>query len=129
MAKDGLFFKKVGDVHPRFKTPGFALIIQAIWSSLITLSGTFEQIITFAMFVSIMFWIAAAASVITLRKKYPDMPRPYKTWGYPITPVIFIAASSGILINTLFEKPVEALAGIFITVLGIPVYYFWKNKS
>jgi APA family basic amino acid/polyamine antiporter len=129
MAKDGLFFKRVGEVHHRYKTPGFALIIQAVWASLITISGTFEQIITFAMFVSIMFWIAAAASVITLRKKYPDMPRPYKTWGYPVTPVIFIIASAGILINTLFEKPVEALAGIAITVLGIPVYYFWKNRS
>jgi len=128
MAKDKLFFQRVGRVHPRFKTPSFSIFIQALWSSILVLSGTFEQIITFAMFVSIIFWIAAAASVFTLRKKYPDLRRPYKTWGYPIVPIIFIIASSGILINTLFEKPVESLAGVLITIIGIPVYYFWKKK-
>ncbi len=106
-----------------------AIFIQAIWSCILALSGTFEQLITFAMVVSIMFWIAATASVFTLRKKFPDMPRPYKTWGYPSIPIIFIIASSGILINALIEKPVESLAGIGITILDIPVYYFWKKRS
>lgn len=129
MAKDDLFFSKVSQVHPRFKTPAFAIIIQAVWASVLALSGTFEQIITFVIFVSILFWIAGTASVLTLRKKRPDLPRPYKTWGYPVMPIVFIVASTGILINTLFEKPVESLAGLGITVLGIPVYYYWKRKS
>jgi APA family basic amino acid/polyamine antiporter len=129
MAKDDLFFSRVSQVHPRFKTPAFAILIQAIWASVLALSGTFEQIITFVMFVSIIFWIAGTASVFTLRKKQPDLPRPYKTWGYPIMPIVFIVASTGILINTLFEKPVESLAGLGITVLGIPVYYYWKNRG
>ncbi len=129
MAKDNLFFKRMAEVHPRFRTPGFAILIQAIWSSLIALSGTFEQIITFAMFVSIMFWIAAAASVFTLRKKHPEMPRPYKTWGYPVVPLIFIFASAGILLDTLIEKPIESLAGIALTLVGIPLYFYWKNKN
>jgi APA family basic amino acid/polyamine antiporter len=129
MAKDRLFFRKVSEVHPRFKTPGFAILVQAIWASLLTLAGTFEQIFTFAMFIAIAFWIAATASVFTLRKKFPDLPRPYKTWGYPFVPALFILASSGILINTLFEKPVEALAGILFTALGIPVYLYWKRKK
>jgi len=129
MAKDKLFFQRVASVHPRFHTPAFAIVIQCIWSCLLALSGTFEQLITFVMVVSIMFWIAATASVFTLRKKFPDMPRPYKTWGYPYIPIIFIIASSGILINALIEKPVESLAGIGITILGIPVYYFWKKRS
>ena len=129
MAKDGLFFRKVSLVHPRFRTPGFAILIQAVWASILTLVGTFEQIFTFAMFIAIVFWIAATASVFTLRKKFPDLPRPYKTWGYPVVPAVFIIASLGILLNTLIEKPVEALAGILLTVMGIPVYYYWKRKK
>jgi APA family basic amino acid/polyamine antiporter len=128
MAKDGLFFRKVAHVHPRFRTPGFSILIQAIWASLLTLLGTFEQILTFAMFIAILFWIAATASVFTLRKKRPDLPRPYKTWGFPIVPAIFIIASTGILLNTLMEKPVEALTGLLLTVLGIPTYYYWNLR-
>ena len=129
MAKDGLFFKKVAKINPKFKTPGFAIFIQAIWASILALSGTFDQLLTFVMFIAIIFWIAAAASVFTLRKKRPDLPRPYKTWGYPAIPIIFIIASSGILLNTLIEKPVESLAGLDITVIGIPIYFFWKLKQ
>ena len=129
MAKDGLFFRNVSRIHPRFRTPGIAILIQAIWASLLTLVGTFEQIFTFAMFIAIVFWIGATASVFTLRKKLPDLPRPYKTWGYPVVPALFILASLGILLNTLLEKPVEALAGIILTALGIPVYYYWKRKK
>ena len=129
MARDKLFFSKASQVHPRFKTPGFAIIIQGIWASILTLAGTFEQLFTFAMFIAISFWIAATASVFTLRKKFPVLPRPYKTWGYPVVPIIFILASLGILLNTLIEKPVEALAGILFTALGIPVYFYWKRKQ
>ncbi|MFC2163726.1 APC family permease [Acidobacteriota bacterium] len=129
MARDRLFFRRVANVHPRFRTPGFALFIQAVWASLLTLSGSFEQLFTFAMFMAIIFWITAAAAVFTLRKKYPDLPRPYKTWGYPFVPIIFIIASSGILINTLVEKPVESMTGLGITALGIPVYYYWRRKK
>jgi APA family basic amino acid/polyamine antiporter len=116
-------------VHPRFRTPAYAVLIQAVWSCFLALSGSFEQIITFVMFVSILFWIAAAASVFTLRKKRPDLPRPYKTWGYPAVPILFIVAASGILINTLIERPVQSLSGIGLTVIGIPVYTYWKRKT
>jgi len=75
-----------------------------------------------------MFYIATVASVFVLRKKHPDLPRPYKTWGYPIIPIIFIIVSFGILLNTLIEKPVESLAGLGFTLIGIPVYYCWKKR-
>ncbi len=129
MARDGLFFRAAGGVHPRRRTPGFAIALQAGWASLLTLSGSFEQIFTFAMFMAVLFWIAAAAAVFTLRRTRPDLPRPYRTWGYPIVPALFILASSGILVNTLVERPVEALAGVGLTVVGIPVYYFWHKKN
>ncbi len=77
----------------------------------------------------IIFYIAAVALVLTLRKKYPDLPRPYKTWGYPMVPFLFIVAFSGILINTLVHKPVESIAGLGIVVIGIPVYYYWGRKN
>lgn len=129
MAKDRLFFRRVSRVHPRYHTPGFAILIQAVWSALLTLVGTFEQIFTFAMFISIIFWIAATASVFTLRKKFPDRPRPYKTWGYPFVPALFILASFGILLNTLIERPIEAFSGLIFIALGVPVYFYWRRKS
>jgi APA family basic amino acid/polyamine antiporter len=129
MARDGLFFRRADRVHPRFHTPGFAIAIQAVWASFLTLIGTFEQIFTFAMFMAVLFWVAAAAAVFRLRKTRPDLPRPYKTWGYPVVPFVFILASLGILLNTLLEKPVEALAGIGLTLAGIPVYFYWKNRK
>lgn len=129
MAVDKLFFKRVARVHPRFKTPALAILIQMIWSCILTLSGTFEQLFTYVVFVTVLFYILTAFSVFSLRKKNPDLPRPYKTWGYPVVPIIFIIASSGILLNTLVEKPVESLAGLGFTIVGIPVYFFWRRKS
>ncbi|MFC2097938.1 APC family permease, partial [Bacteroidota bacterium] len=124
MAKDGLFFKSVSKIHPKFGTPSKAILIQGLLAVILTFSGTFEQLFTYIMFVSVMFWILAAASVFKLRKKFPSMPRPYKTWGYPYVPIIFIIASCLVLVNTLIEKPLESFAGIGITLLGIPVYYY-----
>ncbi len=129
MAKDKLFFRKVAEVHPRYRTPGFAIVIQAVWAVILALSGTFTQLLTFCIFSAIMFWIAAAAAVFTLRKKRPDLHRPYKTPGYPVVPALFIVASVGILLNTLIESPVESLAGIGITLIGIPVYFIWSRKK
>jgi len=129
MAKDGLFFQKVSEVHPRFGTPGFSIIVQTIWACILTVSGTFEQLFTFVVFVTVLFYILTASSVFTLRKKYPDLPRPYKTWGYPVVPIVFIVTSLGILINTLIGRPVESLIGLVITLIGIPVYYIWKKRK
>lgn len=128
MAKDDLFFKKVAYVHPRFRTPAFAIFLQAFWACILTLSGTFEQLFTYVIFVTMIFYIAGIASVFTLRKKYPDLPRPYKAWGYPIVPVLFIIVLTVLLINTLINKPVESISGLIIVFIGIPVYYYWKNK-
>jgi APA family basic amino acid/polyamine antiporter len=129
MAKDKLFFKRVADVHPHFRTPGFSIFTQAVWACLLTLTGTFEQIFTYVTFAALIFYIAGAASIFTLRKKFPDLPRPYKSWGYPWVPVIFIVAITVLLINTLINKPVESLAGLGIVALGLPAYYYWMRKG
>lgn len=129
MARDNLFFRKVGEVHHKFKTPGFAIILQAIWASLLALTGSYEQLFTYVVFISLLFWLAATTSVFVLRKKYPDLERPYKVWGYPVVPLVFIFAMVALIFNTLISRPVESVAGLFITAFGIPVYLFWKKKK
>jgi APA family basic amino acid/polyamine antiporter len=128
MARDKLFFRRVGQVHPRFRTPAFAILVQAAWACLLALTGTYEQLFTYVVFVSLIFWIAATASVFVLRVRRPDLPRPYKTWGYPVVPLVFIVAASAILLNTLVARPVESLAGLAITLCGVPVYYHWRRR-
>lgn len=129
MARDGLFFKNVGKVHPRFQTPSVAIVIQAVWASILTLSGTYEQLFTYVIFITIAFWMAGMASVFRLRKTQPDLPRPYKTWGYPAVPIIFLVMAGGIMLNTLIQRPVESLAGVILTALGFPVYWYWRRRK
>ena len=128
MAKDELFFSKAADVHPKFHTPGNAIMIQGVWASVLALSGTFEEIITLVVFVNFMMWIAASSTVFVLRKKQPELERPYKVWGYPYVPAFFIIFSSAIMINTFFESPQQSLMGIGLTLLGIPAYLYWKKN-
>jgi len=128
MAKDKLFFSKAADVHPKFHTPGNAIMIQGVWASVLALSGTFEEIITLVVFVNFMMWIAASSTVFVLRKKQPELERPYKVWGYPYVPAFFIIFSSAIMINTFFESPQQSLMGIGLTLLGIPAYLYWKKN-
>jgi APA family basic amino acid/polyamine antiporter len=129
MAKDELFFKKAAIIHPRFRTPSFAIVIQAAWACVLALSGTYEQLFTYVTFLNLVFWIAGTAAVFELRRKYPDLPRPYKTWGYPVVPLLFIVSLSGLLFNTLINRPVESLAGLGLALLGIPVYFLWRKKN
>jgi len=128
MAKDNLFFSSAAHVHPRFHTPGNAIIIQGVWACILTLSGTFEELITLVVFVNFMLWIAAASTVFVLRKKQPDLERPYKVWGYPYVPAFFIIFSFAIMINTFIASPQQSLMGIGLTLLGIPAYLYWKKK-
>jgi len=128
MAKDKLFFSKAADVHPKFHTPGNAIMIQGLWASVLALSGTFEEIITLVVFVNFMMWIAASSTVFVLRKKQPELERPYKVWGYPYVPAFFILFSSAIMINTFFDSPQQSLMGIGLTLLGIPAYLYWKKN-
>ena len=128
MAKDKLFFSKAAEVHPKFHTPGNAIMIQGVWASVLALSGTFEEIITLVVFVNFMMWIAASSTVFVLRKKEPELERPYKVWGYPYVPAFFIIFSSAIMINTFFESPQQSLMGIGLTLLGIPAYLYWKKN-
>lgn len=129
MAQDGLFFNWVGKAHPKYHTPVGALLISALWSFVLIFSGGFEQLITFFIFIMWVFYGLAVGAVFVLRAKRPDLPRPYKTFGYPFTPIFFILAATLLLVNTLKNSTLESLAGLGLLILGIPVYFYWKSKN
>lgn len=130
MAKDKVFFKKTAEVHPKFHTPAFSIIFQSGWAIVLILFwGTFENLISYVVFTDAIFFAMVALAVFILRKRKPNAERPYKTFAYPITPLIFLAIEVWFVLNTMFEKPLQSFAGIGFILLGVPVYYFWKNKS
>ena len=129
MAKDKLFFYQASQIHPRFKSPANALIIQCVWASLLTFTGTFNQLITYIIFASWIFYGMSAGAVIILRNKKPDMERPYKTPAYPWIPIIFILFAIFLTINTIIEAPRDAAIGAGIILAGLPMYYYWKKNG
>jgi APA family basic amino acid/polyamine antiporter len=128
-ARDGLFFERFGRVHPRFRTPSFSILAQGAWSAVLALTGSYEALLTYAMFAAWVFYATAVAGVIVLRRKYPDAERPYRMWGYPVTPVVFIAIALWFVGNTILSKPGPSLMGLLLISAGVPVYYFWRGRA
>ncbi|MCX6135652.1 MAG: amino acid permease [Ignavibacteriales bacterium] len=130
MANDGLFFKKVAEVHPRFRTPMLAIALQSAWAIVLILFwGTFESLISYVVFTDWIFFALAAFSIFIFRRRLPQAERPYRTLGYPLTPILFVTISTLFVIYTLFEKPAESLAGLAFLAAGVPVFLFWKRKN
>jgi APA family basic amino acid/polyamine antiporter len=129
MAADGLFFRQLAAVHPKFGTPAAAVIATAAWSGVLVLSGTFEQLLTYVVFMSWVWFALAALAIFALRRKHPDMRRPFKTPGYPVTPILFVASAAIIVINTVVAKPVQSAIGLGITLAGIPAYLWWRARA
>ncbi len=129
MARDGVFFRALARVHPRYRTPGRSLWAQSLWAMVLAASGTYEQIYTYVVFAAVLFHAATGGAVFVLRRKRPEAPRPYRVWGYPVVPILFIGASSVLVVNTLWEKPVESLSGLGFLALGLPAYAWWRRKK
>lgn len=131
MARDGIFFERLARVHDRWRTPLFAMAIQAVWALavLVFFSGLFEHIITFVTFMDIAFMGLAGASIFVFRKKAADARRPVRAWGYPAVPLLFVVLSFLFAINTLLEKPAQALPGLFLLALGVVVFLWFKRRS
>ena len=128
-AKDGLFFPVVAKVHPTCHTPGVSIIVMTIWSSILVLSGKYDDLFNFVIFGSWILYAMATASVFVLRRKRPDLPRPYRTLGYPVVPALFLVGAAILEVRTLIDKPVQALAGIGLMALGLPFYFYWRGRS
>jgi len=127
MARDGLFFKRLAEVHPRFGTPAVAIVAGSAWSMVLALSGTFEQLLTYVVFVGWIFYALGAICVFILRRTQPDTPRPFRVPGYPWTPVLFVIAAAALVANTIVTQPVRAAVGIGVSLLGVPIYAIWKR--
>lgn len=129
MAADGVFFRALGSVHPRFHTPVASLWAQSLWSLVLVFSGGFEALYTYVVFASVVFHAMTGAAVLVLRKTRADAPRPYRAWGYPVVPLLFIASCLLLVGNTLREKPRESLAGVGLVALGAPAYAYWRRRA
>lgn len=130
MAADGIFFKQLAFVHPRWRTPVTAMLVQVIWAMavLVFFRGLFDQIITFVTFMDIAFMGLAGAAVFVFRKKRPNAERPVRTWGYPVVPIVFVLISAAFALNTLLERPDQALPGLGLLVVGAVVYRVVNRK-
>ena len=129
MAKDKLFFSKVSKVNPKYHTPGVSLMVQAVWASLLTLTGTYNQLLDYVIFAVLLFYILTILGLFRLRRTRPDAPRPYRAWGYPVVPVVYIVLALFIEWALLMNRPVRSLAGLGIVAVGIPVYFLWSRRS
>jgi APA family basic amino acid/polyamine antiporter len=127
MAKDGLFFRRVASLHPKYKTPVVSLVVQAIWTSLLCLSGTYGQLLDYIIFAVLVFYILTIVGLFVLRRTRPEMERPYRAIGYPVLPAIYIVMATFIDIVLLRYKPQYTWPGLIIVLLGIPVYFLWSR--
>ncbi len=128
MARDGVFFQQIARIHPRYETPANAIWMLSIWAAVLTLTGGYEHLITMAMFAAWILFAMAVASVIVLRRKHPEWPRPYRLAGYPWTALVFVLVAVAFVINTLFESPRSSLLGLGLVLAGLPVYLWRKAR-
>jgi len=129
MAVDGVFFRRMAEVHPKWRTPAFALIGQGAWAGILTLSGRYDQLYTYVMFGMVLSYTMTVIGLFVLRWKRPDIPRGYRCTGYPWLPAIYVLISGAWTLNTIFTRPREALAGTVIVLIGVPGYLYWKRSG
>lgn len=129
MAQDGLFFSALARIEPKHAVPLASLVAQGLWATVLVLSGTFEQLFTYVVFIEVVIFAATGAAIFTLRRTRPEADRPYRAWGYPVVPAFFVAASAAVAVNTVVAKPVESISGLGLLALGLPAYAIWRRRS
>jgi basic amino acid/polyamine antiporter, APA family len=131
MARDGVFFSKLAEVDPRFNTPAIAIIASSVWAMvLVALPGSsFEQLLTYVVFVGWIFFALAALAIFVYRRRQPDLPRPFRTPGYPLTPILFVLSAAAIVLNTVITQPKNVIFAIVLMLLGVPAYYVWRGRA
>jgi basic amino acid/polyamine antiporter, APA family len=129
MARDRLFFQRAGLLHPTYRTPIFGLVAQAIWASVLCISGTYGQLLDYVIFAAIVFYFLTTLALFRLRRIRPDLPRPVKAFGYPVLPALYLAANAALMVILLLEKPLYTWPGLLIVASGVPVYLFWRRTA
>ncbi len=129
MARDGLFAARAADVHPRFRAPVGAILMQAVWSGVLVLSGSLSQLVSYTGFAIVLFSGVAVAALFVLRRREPGAERPFRAWGYPVVPAVFVLASAGITGNEILRNPGPSLAGLAVIAAGIPVYLWLRTRG
>jgi APA family basic amino acid/polyamine antiporter len=129
MAQDGVFFRRMAVIHPRWRTPAFSLIGQGIWAAVLTMSGRYDQLYTYVIFGMVLSYTLTVIGLFVLRWKRPDVPRPYRCSGYPWLPAIYILVGVTWTLNTIIQRPAEAFGSAAIVLIGVPGYLYWKHKS
>jgi APA family basic amino acid/polyamine antiporter len=127
MGRDGLFFRGAAYVHPRYRTPAAALLFHGIWAGGLTLTGTYSQLLTFTAFLSLLFNVPTVLGLFVLRRRRPDLPRPYRVWGYPVVPLLFVAVAAFFLVYMPVADPRSTGWGLLLTALGVPAYLYWRR--
>ena len=128
-AREGYFFRAVGDVNSRYRTPGVSILVLTAWSGLLVLSGGYRDLFTLVIFPSWIIYGMTTAAVIVLRRKRPDLPRPYRTLGYPVVPILFVLVAAAFVVSTLRDSPRESLLGSGLILLGLPFYAYWRRSK
>jgi APA family basic amino acid/polyamine antiporter len=129
MARDRLFFQNLARLSKRTHVPIGALVVQGIWASILALSGSFDTLTNYVIFGSWIFYGLTTSAVFVFRRTMPDADRPYRAWGYPVVPILFLIVTAGLLVNTLWATPKEALIGLVLILLGFPVYWYWARHN
>jgi basic amino acid/polyamine antiporter, APA family len=129
MAEDGLFFRGLAHIHPRYRTPVVCLLVQGVWATVQAFSGSYAQLYTYVVFTVFVFHALTGLALFRLRRTRPDAERPYRAWGYPVVPAVFVLSSLALVANTLWEKPVESLGGLVLVATGVPVYLWWRRRA
>jgi APA family basic amino acid/polyamine antiporter len=129
MARDGLFFRRAAEVSPRTHTPVFSLVIQAIWISVLVLSGSYNDLLDYVVFAALLFYVLTMSGLFVLRKKRPDLERPFKAFGYPVVPAAYIVVAAMIALDLLWMKPTYSWLGLILVLSGVPVFFFWHSRT
>ena len=129
MARDGLFFERLARVSPRFGTPAFAIVAGAAWAMIGAATGSFDQLLTYVVFAAWIFYGLGALSLLVLRRREPDVPRPFRVPGYPVTPLLFVVAAAALVLNTIIAQPSRAAVGIVVVLTGVPAYFWWRRQN
>ncbi|MFQ6070880.1 MAG: APC family permease [Candidatus Aminicenantales bacterium] len=129
MSEDRAFFRSMAYVHPRYHVPTTAILGQAVWSAILCLTGTYRDLFEYVVFALVIFFAATGMAVIVLRSRYPGKERPYRVWGYPLLPVIFVLVNIGVFLNTILAHPFQSAVGLLILFAGLPAFIYWKRKA